>query len=58
MATHSPILAGIPDAQILDFDGGSITPCEYEDTESYRVTRMFLDRREMVLRQLLGDEDE
>lgn len=52
IATHSPILLGLPDAEILSFDGGSIHPCAYEDTESYRVTKMFLDDRVQMLRRL------
>ncbi len=28
-------------------------PVTYEDTESYRVTEMFINRREALLRQLL-----
>ena len=52
MATHSPVLLGMPDAEILFFDSSGIRPCAYEDTESYQVTKMFLDHREAVLRQL------
>ena len=38
IVTHSPILLGIPDAQILSFDDGIVHKCEYEDTQSYKVT--------------------
>ena len=48
----SPILLGAPDAEILSFDGGEIRPCRYEDTESYRVTKLFLDDRMQMLRRL------
>ena len=59
IATHSPILLGAPDAQILSFDGGRIHPCAYEDTDSYQVTRMFIENRELLLKRLLdGEEDE
>ena len=58
MATHSPILAGMPGARILCFDTDGISPCEYEDTESYRVTKLFLDRREQLLEQMFGDNGE
>ena len=34
IVTHSPILLGIPDADIYCFDNGSIHLCEYEETES------------------------
>lgn len=57
VATHSPILLGIPDAEILDFREDGIRPCDYEDTESYRVTRLFLENRELMLHRLLDDSD-
>lgn len=55
IATHSPILLGLPGAAILDFDGDAIRPCAYEDTESYRVTELFVNHREAVLRHLLDE---
>ncbi len=53
IVTHSPILLGIPNAEILSFDGGQIHACSYEDTESYQVTEMFINNREQILHQLL-----
>ena len=53
IVTHSPILLGIPGAQILSFDSGQIHPCDYEDTDSYQVTSMFINNREQILRRLL-----
>ena len=55
LATHSPILTGLPGASLLSLDGGAIHPVAYEDTEGYRVTDMFINRREALLRQLLED---
>ena len=55
IATHSPILLGLPGAELLSFDGG-LRPCAYEDTDSYQITKMFIERREQMLRQLM-DED-
>ena len=55
IASHSPILLGIPDAQILSFDDGVIHECEYEDTESYQVTEMFINNREYLLKRLLQE---
>jgi len=55
IATHSPILLGLPDAQILCFDEGRIHPCSYEETDSYQVTSMFLNHREEMLRRLLEE---
>jgi predicted ATPase len=55
IVTHSPILLGIPEAEIFSFDGGEIHPCEYEETDSYQVTEMFINNREQILKKLLGD---
>lgn len=55
IATHSPILLGLPDAQILCFDEDRIHPCSYEETDSYQVTSMFLNHREEMLRRLLEE---
>ena len=53
IVTHSPILLGIPGAEILSFDNGSVHPCSYEETDSYQVTEMFINNREQILRRLL-----
>ena len=55
IATHSPILLGIPGAEILSFDGGEVHPCEYEETESYQVTEMFINNRDTLTERLLRD---
>ena len=57
IVTHSPILLGIPDAEILSFDDGKIHACSYEDTESYQVTEMFINNREQILHSLLDVND-
>ena len=57
IVTHSPILLGLPHAEILSFDGGAIHPCTYEETDSYQVTEMFINNREQLLRRLLGERD-
>ena len=56
IATHSPILLGLPGAEILSFDDGAVHPCEYEETDSYQVTSMFINDREQLLYRLLKDE--
>lgn len=55
IVTHSPILLGIPGAQILSFDDGTVHHCEYEDTESYKVTELFINNREVLLGRLLSE---
>ena len=59
IATHSPILLGYPEAQILNFEGSSIQEVSYEDTEHYNLTLNFLTGRERFLHELFridGDE--
>lgn len=53
IATHSPILLGCPDAEILSFDGGKIQPCKYENTMSYQITKRFLCDKDRMLNELL-----
>ena len=55
VASHSPILLGLPDAQLLSFDGGAIHEIAWEETDSYHVTKLFLDQREGLLKKLLED---
>ena len=55
IASHSPILLGTPDAQILSFDEGHVHPCAYEETECYQVTELFLNHREALLSRLLDE---
>lgn len=58
IASHSPILLGLPGAKLLSFDGGQIHSCDYLDTESYQVTEMFINNREYFLERLLGGKTE
>ncbi len=55
IVTHSPILLGIPNAEILSFDNGSIHTCSYEETDSYQVTEMFINNRKILLERLLEE---
>ena len=55
IVTHSPILLGIPNADIYCFDNGKIHLCEYEETESYQVTEMFINNRQALLSRLLEE---
>ena len=55
IVTHSPILLGLPGAEILSFDDGPIHPCTYEETDSYQVTSMFINNREQILHRLLDE---
>ena len=53
IVTHSPILLGLPGADIRTFDDGPVHSCEYEDTDSYQVTEMFINNRKQLLKRLL-----
>lgn len=53
IASHSPILLGIPGADIVSFDDGEVKRCRYEETESYQVTEMFINNRELLTERLL-----
>lgn len=52
IATHSPILLGCPNAEILSFDNGRILACTYEETKSYKITKNFLYNKNQVLSEL------
>jgi predicted ATPase len=51
IATHSPILLALPEAEIFSFDAGPIHRVAYEQTDYYRVYRDFLNDREKYLAQ-------
>ena len=57
IATHSPILLACHEAQIYELDGAGIAPCDYDDVETVRFTRGFLDAPERFIRATLGDQD-
>ena len=54
IGTHSPILLGIPDAEIMNFDDGQIHTCEYQETASYQVTELFINNKEQILQRFLS----
>lgn len=56
IVTHSPILMAYPDSTIYLFSDDAITPIDYTDTEHFNITRDFLNRREAMLRVLLGED--
>jgi predicted ATPase len=56
IATHSPIIMAYPDSTILHFTAAGIVPIAYDQTEHYKVTRAFLDRRDLMLNELMSDE--
>ena len=52
LATHSPILAAVPGATILQLDDTGISPVAYDDTDLVQSWRSFLNRPDAYLRHL------
>jgi predicted ATPase len=52
VATHSPIIMGYPNSDIVWFSTSGLQTIAYEDTDHYKVTKSFLCRRETMLREL------
>lgn len=55
VATHSPILLAFPGATIYECGDDGLRRIEYEEAESVRLTRGFLESRERFLERLLAD---
>ena len=55
IATHSPILLATPGARIYELDERGIAPCGYDDLDTVRLMRGFLDAPERYLRAALED---
>jgi len=56
IATHSPILLSYPNATIYDFDD-NMHEIEYENTEHYKLYKLFIDNPKMMLEKLLNNDD-
>ena len=52
IATHSPILMGIPGALLYEIQDDSMQHVTYKETDHYRITKAFLDNPETYLRHL------
>jgi predicted ATPase len=55
ISTHSPLLLGYPDAQILSFDDGRIHQIEYAETAPMQIVRRFVNDRDDFLEELLKE---
>jgi predicted ATPase len=55
ISSHSALLRGYPDAQILSFDSGKIHEIGYEDLQCVQIARRFLNHRKNFLQQSLND---
>lgn len=54
IATHSPILLAYPDSIIYEISGKGVNRISYENTEHYKITKNFLNKREKMLSILMG----
>lgn len=55
IATHSPIVMAYPHATIYEFSNTQIRPVNYTETEHYKVSKAFFDRKDQMLRELFRD---
>jgi predicted ATPase len=58
IATHSPVLLAAPAARVYELDETGVSNPGYDDLQSIRQMRGFLDAPERYLRQILVDPDE
>jgi len=53
IATHSPIIMAFPGADIIQFSEKGMERVSYNETESYRITKQFMDDPERMIKYLL-----
>lgn len=53
IATHSPIILSYPDSTIYSIEDEGIVKRDYEDTEQYQFTKMFINDYKRILYRLL-----
>lgn len=54
IATHSPMLLALPEAETLSFDHPTIRKVAYRETDHYRIYRDFMADHEKYLREIQG----
>lgn len=55
ISTHSPVLLGYPDAQIVSFDDGELHEITYEDSAPLQIVRRFVNERDAFLEDLFQE---
>lgn len=55
ISTHSPILLGFPEAQILSFDAEKLAEIDYESAAPTQIVRHFMNHRQDFLDELLKE---
>ena len=56
ISTHSPLLMMFPDAEVFQCTQDGIKPVQYQDTEHYQITRMFMDDPARMFHYLFHDK--
>lgn len=57
IATHSPILLAYPHAKIFEFSESGIEAKTYKETETYSITKTFLDNPEKMIYLLFNEKN-
>jgi predicted ATPase len=57
ISTHSPLLLGLPGAQIVSFDEESIHEIAYQDTKPFQIYRRFMNNPKAFVEQILQDDE-
>lgn len=55
IATHSPILMSFPDAEVYQIENGQIKSVDFRETDSFQITKAYLNNPEKMLKELLDD---
>ncbi len=58
IATHSPIIMAYPHAIIVQLGPSGLSEVHDEETAHFRITKDFLNARQLFLERLLSDEGE
>jgi predicted ATPase len=55
IATHSPIIMSFPNATIYNISNNEILEVNYEETEHFQITKMYLNNYSQMIKELLAD---
>ena len=57
IATHSPILSAIPNAQIYEITDNKFVNIKYDEIKSVQLLKQFLNHKEQFIRHFINSED-
>jgi len=55
ISSHSPVLLGYPEAQIVSFDNGILQEIQYEEASPTQIVRRFVNDRDSFVQELFRD---